>query len=444
MAGSGALCRARIAGSLVFGLNGALAAMWVAQIPVISARTGVDHAALGGLLLAAGLSAFVSMQIFGPLADRLGTRGLCVFAVCALALAIVGPTLVTSPQSLLIALIAFGFFNGALDVSMNSQAVVIERLYRRPIMSSFHAYFSLGGLVGSAVVAAALFAGAQPWMTACAVAAISVVAVWVVAGALIPDRPGDVVDAIPDARTADPTTADPADTDSSPTNTDGRAGVAGRVPIALRVAVMAVLAFSLMLAEGSAYDWSGLHMVERYGVTDAVGAVAFAVFSLTMLVGRLRADAIVARRGAAWVVRAGALIAVVGMSVVICASTPWLSVIGWALFGLGVAAGVPQLFSAAGNLSAASSGRYISIVVGAGYLGMLAGPASIGFVARHTTLGVALWLAAAAAAVAVLGAGVIGATPTPRDHRRRPDGGVRPSDGVRPDGGTRPGDVTVS
>ncbi|GAB19490.1 putative major facilitator superfamily transporter, partial [Gordonia effusa NBRC 100432] len=149
--------RARIAVTVVFALNGFLAAMWVAHIPVITARTGVTHETLGGLLLLLGGSAFVGMQLCGPLIDRFGSRPLTIIAVSVLSVAVFGPVLATGTLSLALAMAAFGFANGSLDVSMNSQAVVVEQAYGRPVMSAFHAYFSVGSMIGSALVALTLW-----------------------------------------------------------------------------------------------------------------------------------------------------------------------------------------------------------------------------------------------------------------------------------------------
>ncbi|MGJ0121653.1 MFS transporter [Williamsia sp. MIQD14] len=379
------LRRRRIAVSAVFGINGLLASMWVSHIPVISDRTGVDHNTLGGLLLILGGAAFLGMQLCGPIVDRWGSRGLIVTAAVVLAVATLGPVLAQSAWQLALCLALFGLANGSIDVAMNSQAVVVEQSYGRPIMSSFHAYFSLGGVIGSGVAAAALFADVPVIITVGVVAVVSVIAILVARPLLV----------VGSARTAD--------------DTEDAAGANKRFPqgLRLRIGLMAIVAFALMLAEGTAYDWSALHLVERFGTTDAAGAVAFGAFSATMLIGRFAADSVTARFGPVAVVRAGAATAAIGMAVVICAPVPAVAILGWAVFGVGVAGGVPQLFTAAGNVTDQPSGRVISTVVGSGYLGMLAGPALIGFISHETTLGSALWLAAAAMLFACLAGSVV-------------------------------------
>lgn len=368
----------------IFALNGVLAAMWVAHIPVIEGRAGVDHATLGGLLLALGGSAFVGMQLMGPLTDRFGSRWPTVASALALSVAIVVPGLASGTASLALALVIFGFCNGALDVAMNTQAVLTERAYGRPIMSSFHGYFSVGGLIGSGVVAVTLAVDVPLLVTLWTFCVIGLVSAVLLSGSLLTGRPGDGAD----------------DDEGAGRGSDGPRPWG-------RIALLATVAFALMLAEGTAYDWSALYLVERFDQPEAIGAVAFGAFSATMVIARFSADTVSARLGPVMVVRLGSTVAVAGVALVILAPTPVLSVVGWAIFGLGVAGGVPQLFTAAGNLSSHASGQTISLVVGCGYVGMLAGPAIIGPVSKWSSLGSALWLTAAGMVFAAVAAPVV-------------------------------------
>jgi predicted MFS family arabinose efflux permease len=285
---------------------------------------------------------------------------------------------------LAVALAIFGFCNGALDVAMNSQAVLSERAYGRPIMSSFHGFFSVGGLVGSGVVAATLAADVPILATLGTFCGIGLVAALLLSGSLMPGR-------------AENTAVD-ADTQAVRAHSSRPWG---------RIALLATVAFALMLAEGTAYDWSAVYLVERFDQPEAIGAIAFGAFSAAMVIARFSADPVSARLGPVAVVRIGSIVAVAGVSLVILAPTPMLSIAGWALFGLGIAGGVPQLFTAAGNLSGTSSGQTISLVVGCGYVGMLAGPAIIGPISNWTSLGTALWLTAAGMVFAALAAPVV-------------------------------------
>lgn len=375
------LRRARLAVTVVFALNGFLAAMWVAHIPVITARTGVDHDALGGLLLVLGASAFVGMQVCGPLIDRFGSRPLTIAAVMLLALAVIAPVLAVGPLSLAASLVAFGFANGGVDVSMNSQAVTVEQSYGRPIMSAFHAFFSVGSMVGSALVALTLWLDVGVVGTVVGASTFAVVLLACIARQL--------------------STAD-AVSDGAPVR--GWWHGINRP----RFVMLAVVAFALMLAEGTAYDWSALHVVETFAVPDATGAIAFFAFSAAMTITRFVIDPIAARLGPVAVVRIGAVVGALGMAAVVLAPTQWVAIGGWLVFGIGLAGGIPQIFTAAGNLTPVARGQVISVVVGCGYLGMLAGPAIIGFVSSATSLSAALAIVIVALGVAVAGAGNVG------------------------------------
>ncbi|GAA3688641.1 MFS transporter [Gordonia hankookensis] len=382
--------RARGSVVAVFALNGFLAAMWVAHIPVITERTGVSHDQLGGLLLLLGASAFVGMQVCGPLIDRWGSRPSTVVAAVVLSVVILAPVSAVNGATLAVALAGFGFANGALDVSMNAQAVQVERRYGRPIMSSFHGFFSVGSLIGSGVVAATLWLDAGVLVTVAAAGAVGLVVVACAAPGLLP-REHHEPEPVRHAGVSDD-----ADRRRWWTGVDLR-----------RLALLAAVAFALMLAEGTAYDWSALHVVETFDTRDSIGAIAFGAFSAAMTVSRFGVDGVASRVGPVAVIRWGALIGMTGMLLAILAPSAGWAIAGWTVFGVGLAGLIPQIFTAAGNLTTASSGRAISVVVGCGYLGMLAGPAVVGFISSRSSLSVGLIVAIAALVFAAAAAGVV-------------------------------------
>lgn len=386
---------ARRAVAAIFCLNGFLAALWVAHIPVITARTGTDHQQLGALLLLLGGSAFVGMQVTGRALDRYGSRLTTVIAATALCAVMLGPALATDTATLAASLAAFGFVNGSLDVSMNAQAVVVERAYARPIMSAFHGFFSLGGLVGSAVVAATLWAD---------VGVVATVAVGAAAGLVVVAASSRHLMRAEHERVGGHTGATPV----------VHAGQAGATPRrwwrgvdVRRLVILAAVAFALMLAEGTAYDWSALHVVETFGTRDAIGALAFGAFSAAMTVARFGIDPIAGALGPVAVIRYGSLLGIVGMATALLAPVTAVAIAGWTLFGVGLAGLIPQIFTAAGNLTTESSGAAISAVVGCGYLGMLSGPAVVGFIAARSTLSTGLVPVLAALVFAMVAAPVV-------------------------------------
>ncbi|WP_441346817.1 MFS transporter [Rhodococcus sp. W8901] len=354
--------------------------MWVVHIPAIEARTDISHSTLGSLLLLLAAGAIAGMQLSGPLSDRFGSRRLVALSGTLLSVAVIGPGLAGNAWQLGIALTVFGFGNGALDVAMNSQAVYVEQAYRRPIMSAFHGMFSIGGVAGSLVGAATLAAGWSPLVALGGSAAAGLVGIAVCTRSLLP----------PSAH------PQPEHHETRP-----------RGRYSARVVALGAVAFVLMLAEGVANDWSTLQVKEHLDTTAAVAALAFGGFSLTMTVGRFTADRVSAALGPVAIVRYGTLIAAAGMALVVV--SPWLptTLLGWALFGLGLSGCVPQIFTTAGNLGTGAAGANMSRVVGMGYIGFLAGPATIGWVTQLVPLTVAMVVPLACVLVAACFAGVV-------------------------------------
>ncbi|GAA4478356.1 MFS transporter [Rhodococcus olei] len=380
------LRRSRAAVFGVFAVNGFLLAAWVVHIPAISQRTGVSHAALGWLLLVLAGAALIGMQIAGPLADRWGSRTMVGVAGLLLSAGAIGPALASDAVGLGVALAVFGLGNGALDVSMNSQAVHVERAYGRPIMSAFHALFSLGGVAGSLLGAATLAAGVVPLTALSGAAALGAVVILACLPALLPHE---------------------AHEQSAAT---GSAGSPDR-PATAKVLALGAIAFAVFLAEGAANDWSTLQVKEHLGTSDATAALAFGAFAVMMTVGRFTADRVAAALGPVAVVRYGTLIAAVGMGAVMASSWVPFTLLGWALFGLGLSGCIPQIFTAAGNLHAGSPGVNMSRVVGMGYLGLLAGPALLGWLTQLMPLTATLAVPLLCVLIACRFAGLLRPTP---------------------------------
>ncbi|MEH3075569.1 MAG: MFS transporter [Quadrisphaera sp.] len=369
-----ALRRPRAAVIGLFFLTGLALAMWVVNIPAIQAQIGISHGVLGGLLLLLGAGSVLSMQVSGPLVDRLGSRSVAIAGAALLVVGVVLPALAGQAWQLGAALFVLGLGNGAIDVAMNEQAVVVERRWGRPIMSSFHAFFSIGGAVGAGV-------GALMQTAALSVLQILVLGSVLVAALALLSIPSMLK---PTHAAADePTTA--AGAPVAPTSQEPAQNSTGRL------LALAGLAFLLMLAEGTANDWSALQAVEDLGQPAAAASLAYAAFAVAMTIGRFSADPVSHRFGAVQVVRVGSAVAAAGMLLVVLSPLFALTLVGWVVFGLGLAGIVPQIFTAAGNLGG-NQGINISRVVSAGYVGLLAGPAVIGWLAGGIGLTLALAL----------------------------------------------------
>ncbi|MFC1430592.1 MFS transporter [Streptacidiphilus sp. N1-3] len=390
---SPSLRAARVATFVYFVLNGTLMGMWLVQIPAIEQRVGISNATLGSLLVLLGLGAFVGMQVAGRLADRLGTRIVVPTAGVLCGAALVLPGLARDPWTLAGALIVLGFGNGCLDVSMNTHAVHVEKAYNRPVMSAFHATFSVGGVIAALVGARAISAGVSPATTLGVAGAVGIVIALLAARSLLATTPATTAAPVTTASTTPPASQD----------------VKRRTPPA-RIWILAALALMCMLCEGVANDWSALELKTVLGAPADTAAFAYGTYAVTMTIGRLLADRVSRRFGPAAVLRYGAAMGAVGITAVALSPWIWMALAGWALFGLGLSGCVPQLFSAAGHADPAAAGTNVSRVAGLGYLGMLAGPAVIGWMTRlmdlnHTFLFPALLLVIAAATAGILRSG---------------------------------------
>jgi hypothetical protein len=368
----------RVAITAVFILNGFALGGWGARIPAIQEHVGVGPGGLAVPLAALAAGALLAMPVAGRAASRLGSRRMVRLSVVALGLVLALPALVPGLAAVAAATFALGAVNGMLDVSMNAQGVAVERRLGRPILSSLHAGFSFGGLLGAGAgaLAAAAGTGALPHFAA---AGLLVVVAGTLAGPrLIDDRP------------------------EAPPAGEAAQGSAGRWRLR-------GLAFCCLFAEGAAMDWSAVHL-RSIGAATAVAALAYAGFSLTMASGRLVGDGLSLRWGPQRLARRGGLLASGALAVALAAGLPAVALAAYVALGAGLAVIVPLIFRAAAMGS--DAGPALAGVTTTGYLGFLAGPPIIGAAAAATSVPAALSLVVAATAAVGLGAGAL-AAPAP-------------------------------
>ncbi|MFE6686404.1 MFS transporter [Streptomyces sp. NPDC057743] len=384
--------------------------MWIVHIPSVEQRAGINHTALGWLLLLLGAGAFVGMQLVGPLADRFGARTVVPLGAALCSITLTLPGLATHAWTLGAALLLLGLGNGCLDVGMNAHAVQVERGYQRPVMSAFHATYSIGGVLASLVGARTLALDWSPAVTLAAVAALGLLVAALAAPALLPAT-APVTSPQPtsslNSRSRPPSSppSDATTTTPHPRRTTPR-----------HIWILATLALLIMLCEGVANDWSVLHLRTVLDASPATAALAYGAFATAMTVGRLLADRVAARVGPVAVLRYGAGAAAAGLTV--AALSPWIpsALTGWAVFGAGLSGCVPQLFSAAGHFDPDNAGANVSRVAGLGYLGMLAGPAVIGPLTHAVPLNLALLLPVALCLIAATASGILRRHPRSRSR----------------------------
>ncbi|WP_119069119.1 MFS transporter [Rubrobacter indicoceani] len=372
---------ARLSVIVIFFLNGFGFANWVVRIPAVQENVGIGAGALGFALLGVAVGSLVSMPTIGGLVSRFGSRPVTLLTLFVFSALLPLPSFATTLSALFGALFLLGLAFGGLDVAMNAHAVAVEKGYGRAIMASFHAFFSLGGLVGAVVggFVASFGVGVSAHLVGIAVLllAVSVLAT----RHLLPAS--EDADSVEDGGEKSPAFARP---------TKGLLG-------------LGVIAFCVLVGEGAMADWSAVYLRGTLGTGEGFAAAGFAVFSLTMTLGRFSGDWITNKTGARTIVRASAAVAATGLAVGLIGGTPAFALVGFGCAGLGFAVIFPATLSAAGHAGDLAPGPAVAAIATAGYFGFLVGPPSIGFAAELFGLGGALFIVVALSAVVVVLAG---------------------------------------
>jgi sugar phosphate permease len=366
---------AQLATRLAFFVAGFGIACWAPLVPFAKQRLGVDDATLGLLLLSLGVGSVASMLAAGLLSARHGSKPVVIVSGLALGLLLPLLSIASTPATLAIALFAFGAALGSLDVAVNIQAIEVERLSKRPLMSGFHAQFSIGGFAGSGVMTALLAFDVAPLPGTLACCALALVAMIAAAPRLVASKPA-------------------------------QSGPLLVLPHGA-VLLLAALAAIMFLVEGAMLDWSALLLTGSGRLPAAQAGLGYIMFSIAMTGGRLVGDGVVARIGDRATLLWGSAIAITGFIVLQTVPSVLAAIAGFALIGLGASNLVPVLFRRAGAQSAMPVGLAVAAVTTAGYSGVLLGPAGIGFVAAATSLATAFWILTALLVIVLLSAPLV-------------------------------------
>lgn len=353
---------ARIGIATTFAAHAIVSVSWAPRIPAIKAHIGLSDGQLGIALTGFACGTLLGTQLVRRPVDRLGSRAVIRVCMPLFALALVGPGIAGSLAGLALALLMLGLLAGALDVAMNVQAVDVERVYERPMMSGIHATWSIGMLVGGAVSALAATAGVPVAPTLITIGAVVAVTTVVPLSKLLPGGVG-----------------------VRPNH-----GVHGRPGMLLPIAILGAIGFGSYLAEGSAADWSAVYLHEGIGVEQGIAALAFVSFSAGMVIARLVGDRFTARFGPTAVVRAGGIGAAIALASVLVLHATVPAMFGFGLLGLCLGPIVPVAFSAAGNAAVPRPEDVLGWVVTISYLGSIVGPILIGAAAEAASLRAAL------------------------------------------------------
>lgn len=347
---------------IAFFIAGFSVAAWAPLVPYAKARVGLDDGMLGLLLLCLGVGSIIAMPLAGLFSARYGCRRVLVISTLIVCLCLPLLATIDSLPWLVATLFVFGASMGALDCTVNIQAIIVERASGKTMMSGFHGLFSLGGIIGAASVSGLLSVGASPLVAMVVVLVVTVIALLRAAPHFL-------------------------------TYGSERDGPAFAVPHGV-VLFIGLLCFTVFLTEGAMLDWSAVFLSSMRGVDPSYAGLGYAMFALTMTCGRLSGDVIVRRVGANRVIILGGLCAAAGLALATLVPAWQATLLGYALVGAGCSNIVPVLYSAVGRQTVMPEHIAVPAISTMGYAGILAGPAAIGFVAHLSSLNLAFMIVA--------------------------------------------------
>ena len=335
---------------MLFFLAGLTGSSWISRIPEVQVKLALQNGQLGLALLSATVGAVLAMPIAGMGIAHWGSQRVSRIAVVATCFALLLPALATTPAALVLGLFAFGAAGGSLGVAMNAQAVLVEQRSQRPIMASFHAAFSGGGLCGAGLGSLLASIGARPSVHLGSMALLALTAVACVWRFLPQDEARPVV----------------------------KSGFALRLPNRTLVA-LGLVSLCAMIGEGAVADWSGVYLRSELHAAAGLAASGFTAFSFAMAGTRAVGDRLMARLGPVRLLRMSGALTVLGLLLTLTSHSAASALLGFACIGAGFATVIPTVFSAAGRVPGMSPGYALATVTTLGYAGFLAGPPTIGF-----------------------------------------------------------------
>ncbi|SFQ77068.1 MFS transporter [Hymenobacter arizonensis] len=355
----------RVAVGALFFLLGLCFASWASRIPSIQQRMGVSEAQLGLVLLALPIGQLLSLPITGWLVAKEGSRKVVIWGVVLYAVALVGLGWANNLYQLLPCLMLFGVGGNLTNISVNTQAVGVERLYKhKPIMASFHGLWSLAGFVAAAMGSFMIGRAVPPGVHFILIALLIGAGLAVSAGYTVREDsnvdPNQPIFVKPDKE----------------------------------LLGLGAIAFCALICEGAMFDWSGVYFKKVIQADkDWVGA-GYTAFMSTMALGRFGADKLAERLGARRVIQLCGLLTATGLTIAVLLPTLGTAIVGFLLVGFGTSAVVPLVYSAAGRSTHMSAGMALASVSTIGFLGFLLGPPVVGMVAGATSLRVSFLLIA--------------------------------------------------
>ncbi|WP_461001491.1 MFS transporter [Streptomonospora sediminis] len=382
--------RARAAVAALFLTNGALLANVIPRYPQIKADLDMGNALYGAAVAAFPTGAIVAGLAAGVLIRRFGSARTAVAGTAVTGLGLLAAGLAPSAVAFAVALFCAGAADAATDVAQNAHGLRVQRRYGRSIINSFHALWSIGGVLGGSMAAGAIAAGLPLGVHLGVSAAVFTGVALAALRFCLPGRDGD--DDAEAATGADAAAAAPR-------------GIRPRT--VLVIAALVVIAMAGTMVEDAGNTWATLYLAESLHAPAALAATGFIALIGAQFIGRIIGDRLVDRFGQRTVARAGGLTAAAGMGVALAFPTIPGTIIGFGAAGLGVATLVPAAMHEADELPGLRRGTGLTVVSWLMRLGFLLSPPLVGLVADATALRIGLLVVPIAGAAVVVLAGVL-------------------------------------
>jgi len=353
----------RIAVGVMFFMTGLCFASWASRIATIQQNLNLTDAALGGVLFAMPVGLMCSLPFSGWVITRIGSRNLLISALTVYAISLLTLSMAQNTVQLVACLLVFGFASNAVNISVNTQAVAAEGLYKRPILASFHGLWSLAGFTGAAIGTFMIGNHVIPFKHFSLIMAIVIISVILTTRYLKSDKPAS-------------------------------AGPAFVMPDSSLIK-LGLIAFCSMVCEGAMFDWSVIYFKKVVLAQNALMGAGYTAFMLTMATGRFIADKFAHRFGLKRTLQISGMLTATGLLTAVIFPYLYTAIFGFLLVGFGVSSVVPLVYSAAGKSKTMSPGVALAAVSTISFMGFLFGPPVIGFVAGLATLRASFTLIAA-------------------------------------------------
>ena len=347
--------QSRIAVSVYFFVAGFTFASWASRIPHIQTKLGLSEGGLGAVLLSLPIGLMTSLFVSGGLVNRFGSKKMARIAAISYSCLLPLLGIAATRWQLITVLFCFGIAGNMYNISSNTQAVGLEKIYGRSIMASFHGIWSTAGFSGAALGTLLVKFQFLPWQHFLLIAIMGLVATTLCYGYILPADPNKnkpPLFALPDKK----------------------------------ILQLGLIAFGCLVCEGTMFDWSGVYFKKVVHAPETLTTIGYAAFMGCMATGRFVADKIVMRIGAKKLLQLSGLTIFIGLLLAVLIPHLIVATVAFMMVGFGVSSVVPIVYSQAGRSHTLSPSQALAAVSTVGFAGFLVGPPLIGFIAQASSL----------------------------------------------------------